>query len=217
MTIHTNSGLKLSMESARGADIVCSGVTNAAPGVFTSTAHGLANGDTILLTTNISQLNGRAYTVANVAANTFNLLDINGGTNYVSTVGMDTFLNCTVNKITLGNTITGVKEFSPKGGDVKLVDTTTVQDKKDQQIVVGTTAMSYDMTMLWDPADAGQQAMINAFNAGSTKVFKITWPNGRYALFAGSVGYGGAPGGASQGVTTSPATVALSGNPTYAI
>jgi hypothetical protein len=217
MTIYTNSGLKLFMESAKAASIVMSAVTLASPGVFTSTAHGLANGDTVLITSNISQLNGRAYTVANVAANTFNLLDAGGGSNYVSTLGMDAFVSCSVEKITLGTTINGVKDFSPKGGDIKYVDTTTVHDKKDQQIVVGATALSYDMTMLWDPVDAGQAAMIAAFNAGTSKVFKIQWPNGRYALFNGSVGYGGAPGGSSQGVTTSPASVALTGNPTYAI
>lgn len=217
MTIYSNSGLKLNMESAKGADIVISAITAAAPGVFTSTAHGLLANDVVLITSNISQLNGRVFAVSNITANSFSLLDIAGGTNYVSTVGMDAFINCTVNKITFGTTITGTKDFSAKGGDIKTVDTTTVQDKKDQQIVVGATALSYDMTMLWDPADAGQSAMINAFNAGTSKAFKITWPNGRYALFAGSIGYAGAPGGASQGVTTSPATIALSGTPSYAI
>jgi Phage tail tube protein, TTP len=189
--IYTNSGLKLFMESALGSAITVTAVTNAAPGVFTAAAHGVTG--------------------------SFSLLDIAGGSAYVSTLGMDTFVSCSVQKVTFGTTIAGVKDFSPKGGDIKFVDTTTVQDKKDQQVVVGATAMSYDLTMLWDPADAGQTAMINAFNSGVNKCFKIQWPNGRYALFAGSVGYGGAPGGGSQNVVTSPASVALTGNPSYAI
>lgn len=215
--IYTNSGLKLFMESVLGAAITVTGVTLAAPGVFSASAHGLLANDVILITSNMSQLNGRVFAVSNIAAGTFSLLDIAGGTNYVSTIGMDTFASMTVQKVTLGNTINGVKDFSPKGGDIKFVDTTTVQDKKDQQVVVGSTAIAYDLTMLWDPADAGQAAMIAAFNAGSNKVFKILWPNGRYALFSGSVGYGGAPGGGSQNVVTSPASVALTGNPSYSI
>jgi hypothetical protein len=215
MTIHTNSGLKLYMESAKAAAKVIEGMTLAAPGVITITAHGYADGDVILIDEcNVTQLDGRAFVVSGKTVNTFQLLGVTTGTE-ISTVGYDTFVSGNVYKITLGTSITGVKEFGPKGGDIKFVDTTTVHDKKDQQIVVGSTAISYDLTMIWDPADSGQTAMINAFNAGAEKVFKILWPNGRYALFNGSVGYGGAPGGANQGVTTSPAAVALTGNPTY--
>ena len=214
MTIHTNSGLKMYMESARGSALTISAMTNAAPGVFTSAAHGLSNGDVIFIDSNVTQIGGRAFVVSGKTTDTFQLLGVTTGSE-ISTVGYDTFASGSAYKITLGTSITGVKEFGPKGGDIKFVDTTTVHDKKDQQIVVGATAISYDLTMLWDPADTGQAAMIDAFTTGSEKVFKILWPNGRYALFNGSVGYGGAPGGSSQGVTTSPAAVALTGSPTY--
>ena len=216
MTIYTNSGLKLYMESAKGSDLTITGITLAAPGVVTSAAHGLVNGDVVLLETNVTQLDGRAFVVSGKTTDTFQLAGLSASSE-LSTVGFDTFVSGTAVKITLGTSITGVKEFGPKGGDIKFVDTTTVHDKRDQQIVVGSSALSYDLTMLWDPTDAGQAAMIAAFTAGTEKVFKILWPNGRYALFNGSVGYGGAPGGANQDVTTAPAAVALTGNPTYGI
>jgi len=41
------------------------------------------------------------------------------------------------------------------------------------------------------------------------------WPNNTYCAFYGTVGYSGVPGGSNQGITTSPAAVALGGNPTY--
>ena len=117
----------------------------------------------------------------------------------------------------MGISIPGAQEFSPSGGDIKFVDTTTVSDTQDKQIVVGATAMSYNMTMQWDPSDAAQIAMINAFTTRTSKAFRIQWPNGRAALFYGSVGYAGLPGGSSQGVTTSPAAVSMNGAATYII
>lgn len=214
--IYTNSGLKLYMQSAIGSALTISAITIAAPGVVTSAAHGLNDGDVVLLDVNIAELDGRAFVVSGKTTNTFQLAGLTAGSE-LSTVGLDAFTSGSAYKITLGTSITGVKEFGPKGGDIKFVDTTTVHDKRDQQIVVGSTAQSYDLTMLWDPSDAGQAAMIAAFQAGADKVFKILWPNGRYALFNGSVGYAGAPGGGNQDVTTSPAAVALTGNPTYGI
>lgn len=54
-----------------------SAVTNADPGVFTSNAHGLSNGDWIKMSTlgGMSVLNGRSFEIDNVTTNTFTLID----------------------------------------------------------------------------------------------------------------------------------------------
>jgi hypothetical protein len=114
-----------------------------------------------------------------------------------------------VKKVTLGTTITGCMDFNAAGGDIKTVDTTTVHDTQDTEVVVGATAQSYDMTVQWDPAAAAQQAMKAAFIARANKGFKIKWPDGAYILFYGTVGYTGAPGGGKQGVTSSPAKISM--------
>ena len=56
------------------------GITQANPGVITSTAHGFANGDEIFITdvVGMTELNGSFFLVANVTANTFTLTDIDG-------------------------------------------------------------------------------------------------------------------------------------------
>jgi len=64
------------------------GATQADPVVVTSTAHGLSNGDEVYIAGvgGMTQLNGRNFLIANVAANTFELRDLNGtdvdGTSY---------------------------------------------------------------------------------------------------------------------------------------
>lgn len=211
MTVHTNSGLKLYMESAIAAAKTIVSATNAAPGVFTATAHGYSNGDIVLLEVQgMVEVHGRLFKVVSVATDTFRIADVDGATG-IDTTDYGVFASGTAKKVTLGTTITGVQDFSPSGGDIKTQPTTTVHDTQDTEIVTGATAMSYNLTMQWDPASAAQQAMIAAFQTRANKAYKILWPDGAYVLFYGTVGYTGAPGGGNQGVTTSPAKIAMLG------
>jgi Phage tail tube protein, TTP len=212
MTVRTNSGLQMFMESAIASSTAITGITLAAPGVLTSTAHGLLDGDVVLIEClGTLQLNGRLFKVVNKTTNDFQIAGPDGVTG-LSTVGYTAFTSGTVKKVTLGTTITGCMDFNAAGGDIKTVDTTTVHDTQDTEIVVGATAQSYDMTVQWDPAAAAQQAMKAAFIARANKAFKIRWPDGAYILFYGTVGYTGAPGGGKQGVTTSPAKISMLGS-----
>lgn len=63
------------------------GITQANPGVVTSAAHGFSNGQWVYLASigGMTQLNGRYFKVANVAANTFELTSIHGGANINTT------------------------------------------------------------------------------------------------------------------------------------
>lgn len=211
MTIKTNSGLKLFMESAIATAKTISGITKAAPGVVSSTTHGFTNNDIVLLEVQgMVELNGRLFKVVNVAADTFQLAGVDGSTG-IDTTLYNTFSSGTVKKVTLGTSITGVQEFTFSGGDIKTVDTTTVNDLVDTQIVVGAAAQAADLTMQWDPSSAAQQAMIAAFQTRANKGFKVMWPDGAFVLWYGTVGYTGAPGGGKQGVTTSPAKITMLG------
>lgn len=211
MTIKTNSGLKLFMESAIATAKTISGITKAAPGVVSSTTHGFTNNDIVLLEVQgMVELNGRLFKVVNSAADTFQLAGVDGSTG-IDTTLYNTFSSGTVKKVTLGTSITGVQEFTFSGGDIKTVDTTTVNDLVDTQIVVGAAAQAADLTMQWDPSSAAQQAMIAAFQTRANKGFKVMWPDGAFVLWYGTVGYTGAPGGGKQGVTTSPAKITMLG------
>lgn len=211
MTIKTNSGLKLFMESAIATAKTISGITKAAPGVVSSTTHGFVNNDIVLLEVQgMVELNGRLFKVVNVAADTFQLASVDGTTG-IDTTLYNTFSSGTAKKVTLGTSITGVQEFTFSGGDIKTVDTTTVNDLVDTQIVIGAAAQAADLTMQWDPASAAQQAMIAAFQTRANKGFKVMWPDGAFVLWYGTVGYTGAPGGGKQGVTTSPAKITMLG------
>jgi hypothetical protein len=211
MGIHTNSGLKLYMESALAVAKTITAATNAAPGIFTSISHGYTNGDPVLIECQgMSEINNRVFKVISVTTDTFKLADVDGATG-IDTSNFSPFLSGTAKKVTFGTSITGVQDFGLQGGDIKMQDATTVNDTVDSEVVVGASAMSYDMTMQWDPANAAQQAMQSAFMVRAAKCFKVQWPDGAHVMFYGTVGYTMAPGGGKQGVTTSPAKVALRG------
>lgn len=212
MTIRTNAGLKLFMQSAIAAAVTISSITKASPGVLTtSAAHGLSNGDVILiLSQGMVELNGRLFKVISASGSTLGLADVDGVTG-IDTTNFNTFTSGTLQKVTLGTSITGVQEFGFSGGDIKTTDTTTVNDLVDTQTVVGANAMAADLTMQWDPSSAAQQAMIAAFASRANKGFKVQWPDGAFSLWYGTVGYTGAPGGQKQGVTTSPAKITMLG------
>ena len=75
------------------ANKTITGITQANPGVVTSTAHGLSNGDTVVISgvVGMTQVNGKRFTVASVAANTFALQDIDG--NNVNTTSYTTYVS----------------------------------------------------------------------------------------------------------------------------
>ncbi len=212
MTVKTNAGLKLYMESAIASATTITAVTKAAPGVFSATGHTFVNGDAILLEVNgMVELNGLLCSVVNVVASTsFQVAGVDGVTGMDTTL-FSTFSSGTARKVTLGTSITGVQDFNFAGGEIKTVDTTTVNDFVDTQIVVGASAQSADMMMQWDPASPAQAAMINAFKTRANKGFKVVWPDGANVKFYGTVGYTGAPGGGKQGVTVSPAKITMLG------
>ena len=218
MPIFSNSGLVLAMESARAAAQAITTLTNANPGIVGLTAHGYVAGDLIFFEVEgMTELNGRLFEVVNETANDFELKNTATGSVGIDTSAFGVFTNGTMAKVTLGTNVPGVQEFTPSGGEPKLVDTTTVSDKQDKQIVIGSTAAQYALSMQWDPSDAAQIAMQSAFELAQTKGFKITWPGGRYTMFIGTIGFAGLAGGANQDITTSPAVVALNGLATHGI
>ena len=213
MTVRNNSGLLMAMQSdLAGAKTITA--VNTGTDTITAVGHGYSNGDIVLLEIDsIRELDKTPFEVMNVATDTFQLVGPDGTTaldmSTMSALGAGT---ATAKKLTLGISITGVQDFSPSGGDIEFRDTTTVMDTRKTQVVSGVSAMSYALTLQWDPANAGQAAMKAAYEARASKVFKITWPDGAYAMWYGTVGYGGAPGGGNQENTTTQAAIAVSGN-----
>ena len=174
MTIYTNSGLAMAMQSALGSAKTLTAISKASSGVFTGT-HDFAAGDfVLLLVEGMKEVNNRVFQVLSVSTTVSFQLEAIDGSGGLDTTDFTDFTSGTAQKITFGTAISGVSDFSPSGGDPKYVDATTVHDVVEVQQVVGATARTYGLTFQWDPANAGQAAMLAAFTAATPKAFKIT-------------------------------------------
>jgi len=83
-----------------GTSKTITGATKANPVVITSAAHGFANGDKVYISgvNGMTQLNGKVYTVAGTATNTFQLSGVNGtGYSTFSTSSSSKVIKCLSN------------------------------------------------------------------------------------------------------------------------
>ena len=210
------SNVAIAMQSALGSALPISGITKAAPGVCTSTSHGLSNGDYVYLEVQgMWQLNSRVFRVCTSTTNTFNLEDVSSGTG-ISTASFDTFTSGNAYKITFGTSITTATSMQASGGNFAMIDTTTIHGNQKSQIPGLPDPLSMTFDNLWDPTDAGQSAMKTASDTQAKRAFKFTFgTGGKIMVFAGYVGFAGAPAGNAQDKITTQSVITCEGTPTY--
>lgn len=148
-----------------------SAVTAASPGVFTSNAHGYANGDLVRLfnVTGMLDLNNRSFFVANKTTNTFQLVDHFGVT--LNTTGFPVFVSGSVARV--------LTLVSPFAAD----DLHTLVAKQNKNTLKFTSN-------LYDPVELTRAA------SGTWSITTVSLSNGRAAPtgLSGSASSGGAAG-----------------------
>lgn len=215
MAVTKWSNVAIAMQSALAAAKTLTAITKASPGVVSSPAHGYSNGDFVYLDVQgMWQLHGRVFRVASVATDTFQLEDVSGGTG-LSTAAFDTFTSGSAYKITFGTSITTATSMNVSGGDYSMIDTTTIHGNQKSEVPGLPNSLSMTFDNLWDPTDAGQAAMKSASDAQAIRAFKFTFGASKIMVFAGYVGFAGAPAGSAQDKVTSQAVITAHGTPTY--
>ena len=125
--------------------------------MVTATAHGCSNGDFVLIECEgMIEINNGVLRWP-TWPDTFQLVGPDGATG-IDTTNYNAFTSAPPKKLTLGTSITGVQGFSPPVATSKQ-DSTTVHDLHDKELVVGVTALSYDLDLQVGPSNAGQAAM----------------------------------------------------------
>lgn len=205
------SQVAIAMQSALAASVSISAITKAVGGVVTTgSAHGLSNGDYVVLAVQgMWQVNDRVFRAASASGST---LTLEGE----DTTLYDTFSSGTLQKITFGTSITTATTLSDSGGTFDMIDTTTVHQNQKSQIPGLPAAASYTMDNIWDVSDTGLVALKAAYDAQSKRAFKFTFgTGGQIMVFTGYVGANLLPGGAAQQLVTTKAVITMNGSPTY--
>lgn len=187
------SGVQVAMQSVIGAALAVTAVSKANPCVATSTAHGLANGDYVLLqeVQGMTQINNRLFRVAGVTANTFNL-------DGEDTTLFDTFISGNAYKITFGTTFSTMLDINVSGGEFTPIDTTTIHDRQATSIPGIASALELSSTSVWDVSDPGLIACKKASDLKALRALLLTFQNGQKFLINAYVGATLSPTGSAQ-------------------
>jgi hypothetical protein len=182
MTAIVGRGVRVEVSKTEGAAKVVSAVTQAKPGVASSTAHGLANKSLGYFASveGMVQLEGQSARVANQATDTFELEGIN-------TTGFPAFTDAAqFIPITAWATVSNATSFSVGGGDAEKLDITTLLDDIKQEINGLLAAQTVTFNVNSETVSNEAMAIVeDAARNATYLVFRITLKDGSVRSFRG--------------------------------
>jgi hypothetical protein len=180
------------------------------PTIFTSSAHGLQNGDVIVIAALVGTIstpfNGLTFIVTNKTTNTFAIDVDSTGLAYTSggTATPQTW-----------TTIANVKTFTGPDGAATVIDVSNLLSAAKEKRMGLPDEGNFSIDIDMDTLDAGQLAMMAARNAQTQKQFKLTLPNASTATFSGFLTKIAASGGVDN-VLKRSIDIAITGAVTWA-
>jgi Phage tail tube protein, TTP len=210
MAARLPDGAIVSLATTYGSAKSVTAITNANPGVASSTAHGIANGAFVSVTSGWSNLNNRVVRVAGSAANAFNLDGIDTTSTTLFPVGSGAG---SVQEITAFTQISQIMGFTTSGGDQQFANFSFLEQNFETQIPTIFSAQSIAIDIADDPALAGYQALKAASDARAVRAVKLAMPDGSFILYQGYVSFNETPTLNKGQVMTVKATISLQGRP----
>jgi hypothetical protein len=178
--INTSVEVQATLDTAK----TISAITKANPGVATSTAHGLTNGDVVVLAVQgMAELDGLAVRVASVTTDTFALEG-------VDTTSYGTFSSGTAQEVATWNTFASLQSISLPNQEANKLDITTIHDTQAQETLGIAGAVSGTMSGLFAPTETAVINLRNATRTTQPRAFRITFENGIRAVFNADVSAG---------------------------
>ena len=181
------TNVKVEVQKTLGSALTVTALTLANPGVATSTAHGLANGDVVVfsVTAGTVELHQQAVRVANVAANTFELEGLD-------TTDYSTWSSGTATEVTVWSTLSNAQNFSMPNPAPAKIDITTLIDKSKQYAYGLPDAPDGTISGLFSPVLEAVTLIKAATKANDTLAFRVTFAAGEKVIFNANVS--GGPG-----------------------
>lgn len=190
MSVSLPNGVLLALGTTLGSDLTVSALTNANPGVATSTAHGLTDGDLVVVESGWSRLNGRVVRVDSSATNTFEIEGVNTTSTTLYPAGTGTGV---VNEITAWTQLAQVLDLSTSGGEMQFATYSFLENDFESQLPTQSSAQSLTMTIADDPTLAGYIALKAAAVSRTAIPLRMTMPNGSVLLYNGYVSFNETP------------------------
>lgn len=178
-TVVQGINVKVEVQSgALAATKTISAITKANPAVASSTAHGYANGDVVVLamgSDGMIQLDGQAVRVSGVVTDSFTLESIDS-------TSFGTFTTGTAAKVTTFATYGQARTFSAPQATPPKNDVTTLIDS-EQQIAFGLVqAVDGSIDCLFNPGGATEALIVAATNSQTPLAIRITYAGGQHTV-----------------------------------
>jgi hypothetical protein len=170
-------GSSVAVETALATTKAISGATAANPVVVTATAHGYTAGDIVKIDNVVGmvELNKRAFVVANVTTNSFELKGVDGTSYTAYASGGDSY------KATMS--AVGYVEGIPQlfSGSAPQIDTTHLKSVRSEQVAGLAPSGTASLAIILSDGDTGQAAMQTAADNQTEKCYTITRSDNKVA------------------------------------
>lgn len=204
------NGAVVEIASVLGAAIPFTAITNAAPPVLTSTAHGLDDGTILLLNSGWSKIADRAARVAASAANEFALPGLNTVNDEIYTPGSGIG---SVIPVTAWTQISKVTSFGNTGGEQQFLTVGYLEDDDDRQMPTNRNPISVSIVVEDQPTAAYVGAVEGFDESKELTVIRVKLRNGDQILYPGFVSITATPTMERNNLMTRTISVGLSGRP----
>ena len=210
MSAKLPDGAIVTLSTTLGSAKTVSALTNANPGVATSTAHGFVNGDIVLMNSGWSNLNQKAVRVAGPVSNAFNLDGIDTSLTSLYPAGSGTGSASLVGGFTQISQIMGL---TTQGGDQQYATFSFLEQNFETQLPTVFSAQSISLEIADDPSLSGYIALKAAADARAFRVLKLQLPDGSFILYYGQISFNETPSLNKGQVMVVKATFALQARP----
>ncbi len=210
MSAKLPDGAIVTLSTTLGSAKTVSALTNANPGVATSTAHGFVNGDIVLMNSGWSNLNQKAVRVAGSVANAFNLDGIDTSLTSLYPAGSGAGTAALVGGFTQISQIMGL---TTQGGDQQYATFSFLEQNYETNLPTVFSAQSISLEIADDPSLSGYIALKAAADSRAFRVLKLQLPDGSFILYYGQISFNETPSLNKGQVMVVKATFALQARP----
>lgn len=205
LVVNVWSKVAVAVQTVLAAPKVVTAITKANPAVVSIATHGYLAGDAIVLkVSGMSEINYGVFEVANPTAGT---LELKG----VDSTLFNTFTSGTAELITFGAAAATITDVSQSGGENQPIPSTTIHDDTDKEVPGNNSAISYNFTNIWDPADPALVELRKAYSVKGDRALRLTFATGAKVYFDAYPSVSLAPGGSAGGLVTTPSGFKLRG------
>lgn len=180
MAFYTADGSKFYFSETFASPKTVTALTNASPAVATSAAHGLLDGNEVLLNSGWEEATENVFKVDQLTVDTFGLLGLDSSNTTFHPAGAGIG---SVQKISTWIEMPQVMTIQTSGGDPRFIDVQLLASQYASRIPTGFNPVSATLTMAHDPSNLVYQQMLAISRIRKLVAFKI-------AVAGGGVSYG---------------------------